>query len=136
MRARQKDFERIGKDGCYFLSVVQAGERLTGKYIDAYDVYVRSLAARYLDEECYLIYPDRILGMVTGRAYSVRKEARNYVAKEGEIVILRFERVVGRTTIGHFVLAGEDGTVEYDPYGASETVHSGSLISKRVFAPL
>lgn len=135
MRARQKDFERIGKDGCYFLSVIRAAERVTGTYIDAYDAYVRSLAANYMDEECYLTYPERILGMLTKRNYSVRHEARNYAAKEGEIVVLRFERSVGRTTIAHFVLAGEDGTIEYDPYGVSETVHSGSLISKRVFAP-
>lgn len=133
-RPRQKDFERIGKEGCYFLSIIRAAELIIGEYIDAYQTYVGALEDKVIESNCFVNSPAALLSSLTGMRWSVRKETREYVQKPGEVVILRFERQDGMTTKGHFVLAGDDGSVEYDPYGVSETVASGSLVSKRVFS--
>jgi hypothetical protein len=133
MRARQKDFERIGAEGCYFLSIIAAAERYNGSYIDAYDAYTKALDKKIMDENCYMIAPDVLLSDLTGRKWIVRKEPLGYQPNLGEVVIYRYERVEGMKTWAHFVLAGEDNSVEYDPYGKSLTVERGHIVSKRVF---
>ena len=61
------------------------------------------------------------------------KEDSKYKPLPGEIVIYRYERVTTLKTYGHFVLAGTDGAVEYDPLGTSQTVMHGKMVSMRVF---
>jgi hypothetical protein len=129
---RQLNFERIGKEGCYFLSLVRAGERAIGRYLDAYYIYLKANELGFLGENCYVFDPVGIMQLMLGGRWAFEKQTRDYVAKPTEIVVLRFERKEGMATLAHFVLAGPDGTVEYDPYGQSKTVATGNLISKRV----
>jgi hypothetical protein len=133
MRAVQKDFERIGAEGCYFLSIVAAAERYIGSYIDPYAAYVDALKKKVIDEACFVVAPDVLLTDLTGKKWTVRKEPVEYQPNLGEVVIYRYERVDGMKTWAHFVLAGEDKSVEYDPYGKSLTVANGHLASKRIF---
>lgn len=133
MRAVQKDFENIGAEGCYFLSIIKAAENIKNAYLDPYATYLKAIALHYLDEDCYVIDPAALLGMLAGDKYSVTKEPREYTPKDGEIEILRFERVDTTKTWAHFVLGDGKGAVAYDPYGASLTVRSGALVSKRIF---
>jgi len=137
MRSRQKDFERIGAEGCYFLSIVRAAERLHARYIDAYLAYIHALETQLIEEDCFVNDPAGLLGNLTEGKWSVTKEPADYKAKPGEIVILRYERKEPTKTWAHFVLASTDGSkVEYDPYGGSKTVKDGVLVSKRVFSRL
>ena len=137
MRAVQKDFEAIGEAGCYFLSIVEAANRFSKVEVDIYKAYKAAIASGWMRDDCYILDPAKLMGVLTGRHWSASKEDKLYKGAPGEIVILRYERVVTRAmkqgVNGHFVLAGPDGAIAYDPYGTSETVRSGKLVSKRVF---
>jgi len=133
---RQKEFETIGKTGCYFLSIVHLAEKYTGKYIDAYLAYTSALKSKVMKEDCFVLDPAALLRMLTGVAWSVTKEAATYEPTKNDLVILYYERIDDSTmeskVYGHFVVGGNDG-VEYDPYGDSLTVRKGTLKSKRIF---
>jgi hypothetical protein len=124
---RQKIMEILGRDGCYFLSLVRLAENITGKRIDAIPVYLEAIERQFMDADCFLVQPHRVLEIMTGKRWTVRKEDRRYQVQPGELEVLRYERTVGRTTIGHFVLP------DYDPLGKSLTVQNGYLVSKRIF---
>jgi hypothetical protein len=127
---RQKIMEIIGRDGCYFLCLVKLAEDITGTRIDAIPVYLEAVERQFMDTDCYLVRPDRIMELMTGRQWTVRKVDRKYQIQGKELEVLRYERTVGRTTIGHFVLP------DYDPLGTSLTVQNGYLVSKRIFTPI
>lgn len=127
MRPVQKDFERIGAEGCYFLSLVKAAEEITGRYLDAYQVYLRAIDMGYMKEDCYLQRPEMILAMMTGGVWTVTKEGPDYKARPGEVVVERYERKTTTETFAHFVLPA------YDPYGDSRTRREGKKVSTRVF---
>jgi hypothetical protein len=119
--------ETIGRDGCYFLCLIRIAEEITGQRIDAIPVYLFAVDRQWMDAECYLVQPHRILEHLTGIKWMVRKEPKTYIPLPGEKEVLRYECTVGRTTIGHFVLP------DYDPLGNSLTVQNGFLASKRIF---
>lgn len=127
MRAVQKDLERIGAEGCYFLSIIKAAEEIIGRYVDAYQVYIRALDMGHMKEDCYLVRPEAILSMITGGLWTVTKEAADYKSRPGEIVVERYERKTPSGDLAHFVLP------HYDPYGDSRTRREGQLVSTRVF---
>jgi hypothetical protein len=131
---RQVIAEQIGKYGCYFLSVIRAAEKIVGRRIDAIAVYEDIVKRGWMGPDCYMHRPNEILAYLVGGTWHVQHQSRLYKPKEGEIVILRYERKDPAGAWAHFVLAAPDGqTVEYDPYGDSKTVRDGELISKRVF---
>jgi len=132
-RAVQRDMERIGSEGCYFLSLIVAVERELDSELDIYAVYLASLEAGAIGEDCYVYEPQNILDTYLGGKWNVSKMPAAYFASEGDIVIMRYERKDGMKTWAHFVLADRSGAkVEYDPYGTSKTVSDGQLVSKRV----
>jgi hypothetical protein len=131
--ARQRVMGTIGRYGCYFLSIVRAAEKITGQRIDAVQVYNDATLARWMDADCFVVQPDRILEMMTGRKWAIRHDSKTYRPRDGEVMIMRYE--VQRTGIlySHFVLCSGDGLVEYDPYGDSSTVKDGAAVSSRIF---
>jgi len=133
MRYIQKDFEKIAAEGCYFLSLVRAAEEIKSNYIDPYDIYLKAIALHYLGEDCYIIDPEALMQLMTGIKWIVSKSGPIFKPGEGDIEILRFERVETTKTWAHFVLGDGKGTVKYDPYGDSQTVKYGTLVSKRIF---
>jgi hypothetical protein len=133
MRSVQKDFEKIGAEGCYFLSMHRAAEELTAHYIDPYEVYLKAIALHYMRDDCYVIDPAALMQMMTSVKWAVYKEGKSYQPLAGDVEILRFERVDTSKTWAHFVLGDGNGAVAYDPYEGSMTVRSGALVSKRIF---
>jgi hypothetical protein len=125
--------ERIGAEGCYFLSLVQAAEKITRRRIDAVAMYEDFVSRGWMGPDCYMHRPELVLGSMTGWKWQVRKDTRIYKPQPGEVMILRYERAAINKTWAHFVLCGSDGLVEYDPYGDSMTVRDGKPVSSRVF---
>jgi len=125
---RQRVFEMLGKFGCYLLCLLKLAERILGKTLNAEIIYGEMLSRGFMDSECFLFRPDLILSALTGRKYTVRKEAADYVLKPGEEEVLRYElKTDSMNTLAHFVLP------DYDPYGQSVTRTRGFLASKRIF---
>lgn len=135
-RSVQKDLAAIGESGCYFLSLLVAAERIRNTPIDVYATYRGCLTAKIIDEDCYVNDPGAVLTYLTGFRYTCEHKDADYPGLPEEIVILRFSRREKMVDYAHFVLAGPDGSVEYDPLGNSVTVRSGTLVSKRVLRRL
>lgn len=132
-RSVQKDFERIGAEGCYLLSLVKAAEIQAGRYIDPYRVYIEALGKQLIKENCFINDPAGIMALMLGGRWGFEKVPGGTSTKATDIVIFRYERKDGMKTWAHFVLANPDGkTIAFDPYGDSRTVREGALISKRV----
>jgi hypothetical protein len=126
--------ESIGRDGCYFLSILRAAEIIVENDIDAIRTYPDMIGLGYMREDCYLLRPEAILSELTGKPWLVRKTTPGDMPGLGEIEILRFERIVGRATLAHFVLGDGQGRIAWDPYGDSAAVREGKLASKRIFS--
>lgn len=127
--SRQRIMKNLGEYGCYFLSLVHMAEKITGKRIDAVEVFVRVLEKKWVDEEATLLDPASVLGYMTGLNFTVRKDSEQYLPRQNEYEILQF--VNGSYT--HFVLGDGKGYVSYDPLGNSRTVAQGKCMSKRIF---
>lgn len=125
----------IGKDGCYFLSILRAAELATAKDIDALAVFLACQRKGWIEDDCYLNFPGDIYGYLVGGTWTARKEPKSYVPKPGEIVILRYEWKSDLNTVkNHFVLGNEARELAYDPMGSSLTVQNGQLADLRILA--
>lgn len=133
IEARQKLMATMGDTGCYFLSIIRAAEKLTDKRIDAIDAYIYCHNRAWLGSDCFVHEPASIMSYLTLTNWTMSKEDVTYKPQPGEVVIYRYERTTTLKTYGHFVLAGDDGTIDYDPLGNSQTVMNGKLVSMRVF---
>lgn len=133
-RPRQLIMERIGKWGCYFLSIIYLAERITGTRIDAVVAYEQCVGEGWLGPDCFVTRPDKIIGYLTGKEWRVRHEARAYRPTDDELVIFRYERATTMQNLAHFVVGSQSGEIVYDPYGESQTVQHGRLASMRIFS--
>ena len=134
IEARQRVMSAVGRYGCYFLSIVRAAEKITNSRIDAVKIYCDATQAKFMDADCYVVQPDRVLEMMTGIRWNVRHDSVKYKPLEEEVMIMRYEVTRTGVTYSHFVLCAHDGSVEYDPYGNSSTVRDGKPVSSRVFS--
>ena len=135
-KGMQKTALEIGRYGCYFLSIVEAAERKTGNYILVVPTFLDMKKRGYIGEDCYILAPDRIMTELTGKAYTVRHEVKDYRAKEGEIEILHYEWRKKGEVSAHFVLGDGNGRVAFDPLDGANTVKNGVVESKRIFVPM
>ena len=133
---RQRDMEAIGKDGCYFLSIIHLAETIRCQPIDAIQIYHHAVEQEWITSDCYIKHPDKLLSYLTSTRWSIRKEPSSYEPRPGELCILRYERKEGMRTWAHFVVGDRDKKIVYDPYGASKTVAMGYLASMRIFREL
>jgi hypothetical protein len=131
---RQKVMERIGAEGCYFLSLVYAAEAATGKRIDAVEVYEAAVKLSLMHEDCYMVNPARIMEIMTGQKWTGRHGPSDYRPGPGEVMVMRYEHKTTSKTFTHFVIVDDRGNVKYDPLGASNTVRLGQPVSSRIFA--
>ena len=129
----QRYCEALGKSGCYFLSILNLAEKITGKLIDHARAYEECLGAAFIKADCFVNFPGRILEHYTGSMYEVSQAAKDYKPSTGEFEILRFERKDTTQTFAQFVVGDGTGRVAFDPYGDSLTVREGYLVSKRIF---
>ena len=133
---RQKLMSIIGKDGCYLLSLVYCAEKFTRQRIDAVEVYEKAVSNGMMERNCFVIQPDAIMQMMTGRRWGIRHDTSFYRPKDNEYMIMRYETSVINKTYSHFVVCAPDGSVEYDPFGASSTVRDGKAVSSRILTLL
>lgn len=124
---RQRVMESLGKEGCYFLCLVDIAEEVLGERIDAVPAFLRAVEEGLVQMNCLVNDAAAVLMMLTGVGWSKDYKDSLYVPRESDFEILKYERKNGTGTVVHFVRPG------YDPYGDSRTVREGRLESKRVF---
>jgi hypothetical protein len=115
------------------LSLVYIAEDETGRYIDAYQIYLATIKSGTIGADCYVNSPTGLLNILTGHTWAVSKEAPEYVCKPGEREVLRYEWQETSTLHGHFVVGDSKGGIEYDPFPSCGVVANGKLVSKRIF---
>ena len=124
---------RIQKYGCYFMSLLYNGSRLSGQPMSVERInQLRSVAVAegYMKDDCYILDPAAIIALAGGRVEYLGKMSREYVCKEGEFEILKMSRM----GVVHFVCGSGFGIVTYDPWRpGSQTAEYGNIDSKRVF---
>lgn len=135
-KGMQKTALEIGNYGCYFLSMLEAAEKITQKPRAVLPTFLDMKKRGYIGKDCYILSPDKIFSELTGKTYKVRHEAKEYKSKEGEVEILRFKWSNGGKVLTHFVFGDGNGGVAYDPLDGANTVKYGVLESKRIFTPV
>jgi hypothetical protein len=124
---------KIGATGCYYLSICKAAELLRGREVDVVKNYVKLIKLGYMDWDCYVKDPAKIMDYLTGDKWDTTKESTEYRPYPEDVIIGRFERKTTMQTYGHFVLLDKNKHVVYDPLGTSKTVQDGKMVSLRVF---
>lgn len=151
-RAKQIEAKIIGDSGCYFLSIIEAvtgyseskGKKVN---VDIIKLYELAMDKGWLVAGCKVDRPDLIAGYILGipmdkldecvnpirelKEVKIAKRTLDYIPKENEIEITRYEKEATGVTFSHFVVT-RDGEVLYDPYGNSNTVSKGYSVSKRI----
>lgn len=122
---------KIGKSGCYFLSLVFIAEKLLKKSIDVVELYVVSVAKNWMGEDCFMNNPAAMLSYVIGKTVDVKHAGLDYQLSENEYEITRYELRETGITFAHFVVT-LNGEIIYDPYGESRTRKHGIPVSKRI----
>ena len=118
----QKISKIIGESGCYFLCLL----KFCNEEDNAIKWYKRSLALGYIEEDCYIKEPTKILQLLTGKEYQVVKQSSPF---EADLIVTRF--VKNKTN--HFVITDVYASVKYDPLVDSVTVKEGYPESFRMF---
>jgi hypothetical protein len=139
IEAVQKVCSLIGKWGCYFLCILHEAEKILCQQLDPFHFYLLAVRGAVMMDTCFVTNAGDFMGMLVGGRWRALKAGDGldsagrpydlplaYQQKPGEVVIDRWE-IAGETD-GHFV--GSDG---WDPYGNSQTVRNGRIVSKRVF---
>jgi len=121
----------LGRYGCYALAILHAAgvdeRHVLPLLIDA----IERGHIRYNWKEpestgnWYVLAPDAVMEMATGKRWTVRHGAAGYAPKDGEIVIERWE-YRGQP---HFRMRDWDSIVD------SSVVRNGKKVSTRVFTP-
>jgi len=130
----------IGENGCYFFSLGKA----VGFEGDMLEEYRAAVASEALSATCFVNDAAKILAQLTGSRWDVVKAGPGhplpltYCPRPGEREILRFERPdpEGGDPLAHFVLGDGQGRCLWDPWGESETVRVGIIVSKRILRRL
>lgn len=132
MLYKQKAAQRIGEEGCYFLSLIFVAEQELKRDIDALAIYGRGVGEGWMREDCYMERPGEMMRSLLGVPCSVRK-SHDFSERIGpnEWDIWRYERETAGATYCHFAVVSE-GVILYDPLGSSETIAHGKPASRRI----
>lgn len=135
--APQRAAAALGKGGCYVFCILKWAERLTGRVLDPLLEFVDAITRGRVDSAAFVWQAGALLADFTGGAWAVLKAGDgvdsmgraydlplSYECKPGELEIDRYE---AEDLPGHFVLT------DWDPYGDSQAVREGLLVSKRIF---
>jgi hypothetical protein len=140
----QRAAKAIGATGCYFLSICSIAERLLHVSIDPLLEYEHALLLGTLGDDCMVRDAGGLLSSIVHERWVCRKAGpghelpATYQCRQGEFEILRYERARRPTDgtsseLAHFVLGDGRSHIDFDPWGDSETVRTGSLVSRRIF---
>lgn len=122
---------KIGKSGCYFLSLVYIAETVTKKNVDIFHLYEKGLKERWFDADCFMENPAEMMSYLTGRKCEVRHDKVGYSPNDNEYEITRYELKETGVTYGHFVVT-RNGRLVHDPFGESRTRTKGVSVSTRI----
>ena len=139
MRYDQSFCEAIGKWGCYALCIINIAEEVLGYKLDKLKAIEEAIERGYIswNEDNYadpknfdIDQPALMLGMLTGRKFTVRKEFNDilYKPQKDEYIVERWER----NGYGHFART----KAGYNSLQDSKCVTLGKLASLRVFKQL
>lgn len=131
MVSKQLICNKIGRSGCYFLSLVWIAEKLLNKTIDVVELYVKAVSQKWMGEDCFMANPAAMLSYLLGKAVDVKHASLSYTLGENEYEITRYELRETGITYAHFVVT-LNGEIIYDPYGESRTCKHGVPQSKRI----
>jgi hypothetical protein len=130
----QTFFSEAGESACYALDIIQIATEETGKLLDPITMLELGIHIGMIHygspddgDNFFVKDPALFLSTISGINWTVEKVGADYVAKPGERVVERWERVVTGSTIGHFRLPSWDSLAD------SKTVKYGAIVSKRVF---
>ena len=122
---------KIGKSGCYFLSLVFIAESITNKKVDIFSLYEKGLKEKWLDDDCFMENPADMMSYLLGKKCDIRHDKVGYSPKENEYEITRYELKETGVTYGHFVVT-RNGKLIHDPFGVSRTRTKGKAVSTRI----
>ena len=120
----QKELEYIGKYGCYFLCLRKLTNQLDCNILADYR---QCLALGYIDKECTVLQPAKILELFDKKQHIVTKVAHYDEFARYNIAYFYNKR----TGLHHFVIMKDENTVFWDPLGDSTTVKEGVVESWR-----
>ena len=123
---------KIGKSGCYFLSIVYIAEQETKKKIDVLELYEKALSEKWIDKDCFMNDPGAMMSYLLNKKVDCRHDVTGYSPKSNEFEITRYELKETGVTYGHFVVT-RNGKLIYDPFGESRTRKLGKAVSTRIF---
>ena len=129
---KQKECETLGREGCYFFSLLWIAEQELGESLDALAVFDEAKRRGWAEADCYMANPAALMSFLLGKPCKIRKSwdfAEPLEANEREVRC--FERKATGTTYYHFVVADGD-KILYDPLEASRTVMQGKPHSRRI----
>lgn len=128
-----------GDAACYALCILKIAERITGFKIDVIETLCVCIEKGFIyynwknpndGNNFFVNEAAKMLSFLVGKSYTISKEAPNYVAKNNEQIVDRWERTKVGSVIGHFRLP------DWDSLRDSQTVRFGKIASKRVFRPV
>lgn len=140
-----KDVQKLAKEladyGCYYFSLCYLAEDIQGIRLNYFDEYADAKSKGMFDDQGCVKDAGKLFTLLCHApiAYAVVKSGEghslplDYKLLPGEREILRFEYVdsTGKTWV-HFVVGDGNQKCLYDPYGNSNSVAKGKVISRRI----
>lgn len=132
----QTFYAEVGEAACYAFCIVDIAIEVLHTALEEIHCILQGIAVGYIyynwndpedSKNFFVEHPEKFLGMLTGLEWSVEKTGPDYVLKEGEYAVERWERVVTGATLGHF------NREHFDPLLSSKCVKYGKKVSRRIF---
>ena len=124
--SRQKRLLSLGNYGCYLLCLLRICEMETKGQVSAEEAFEVARASGWMDEDCYVKEPAKILGRFAGGTWDVTKQEPGYKSDSVQYVIQRWEWKNTGGIQSHFTMP------DWDPMGDSLTVRNGRIVSFRM----
>lgn len=129
-----KRLNPISEWGCYFISMVNLAQIITGKNFTDKDVIVswfKNYQENDIDIESTILDTEGVLLDFGVKCKFIGKKPADYVCSSDEYEILDYFNP--KTAYTHFVLGNGKGECLVDPFPGSRTVREGKVRSKRIF---
>ena len=140
MRASMQTFlAEAGEACCYAIAIADIAEEITGKSFDIVKTFIDAVEKGFIyynwkdpsdANNFFVSKPSEYLSWLTGQKWVIEKDAANYVPRQGEFIINRWEYSVVKTgttiTYGHFRRPNKDSLF------FSNCVSKGTVVSTRV----
>lgn len=124
----QKVYSQLGENGCYLLSIIKGCEEYNRKYLDPVMIYKYALKMKWIEEDCYVNYPECITNFLISKNVAVYKS--EHYNKDALFNVGVFYNP--RTNLYHYVYMFDENNY-WDSLGKSVTCREGYIKSYRVF---